>query len=80
MAVFNGFPATYQQYYPQYQQSYQQQPSNQMQNGGIVPVPNIETARNYLVMPNTSVTFIDENAPYVYVKRRGSDGFDFHQQ
>ena len=76
MAVFNnGYPASYQQYYPQYQQSYpqyqQQNTTPQIQNGGFVPVPNIEVARNYQVAPGTSVTFIDENAPYVYTKTRG---------
>ena len=93
MAFYNnGFPATYQPYYPQYQQSYQmpvpqnvqpQQTSQQIQpttpqiqNGGFVPVPNIEVARSYHVSPGTSVTFIDENAPYVYVKTRGFSQLD----
>lgn len=85
MAVFNnGYPMTYPQYYPQgfpqYQQmnqSYQQTQQNQqgqtpqIQNGGFVPVRNIEEARNYHIAPGTSVTFIDENAPYVYTKTRG---------
>ena len=73
MALYNnGFPVTYPQYYGnQYQQPAQQ--SNQpMQNGGIISVPNIEVARNYLVSPNTTVTFIDENAPCVYTKTRRS--------
>lgn len=71
MAIYNnGFPMTYNQYYPQYQQVANQQPQ-QIQNGGFVTVPNIETARNYPVALGTSVTFIDENAPYVYTKTRG---------
>ena len=93
MAIYNnGFPMTYQQYYPQYQQPYMAQPQNpqavqnpqmnqqqltpQIQNGGFVPVPNIEVARSYHVSPGTSVTFIDENAPYVYVKTRGFSQLD----
>ena len=70
MAIYNnGYPVTYPQYYPQYQQMNQQ--PQQIQNGGFVTVPNIETARNYPVALGTSVTFIDENAPYVYTKTRG---------
>ena len=81
MAIFNnGYPASYQQYYPQYQQNFpqyqQQNTTPQIQNGGFVPVPNIEVARNYQVAPGTSVTFIDENAPYVYTKTRGFSQLD----
>lgn len=69
MAIYNGYPY---QYAPQgYQQNYPQQ-TPQIQNGGIVSVPNIDYARNYIVMPGTTVTFIDENAPYVYTKTRKS--------
>lgn len=65
---FNNYP----QYYPQgYQQYYPQQTQGQIQNGGIIPVSSIDVARNYHVAPGTSVTFIDENAPYVYTKTRG---------
>lgn len=69
MAIYNGYPY---QYAPQgYQQNYPQQ-TPQIQNGGIVSVPNIDYARNYIVMPGTTVTFVDENAPYVYTKTRKS--------
>lgn len=68
---FNG--VYYPQNYPQYQI---QQNTPQIQNGGLVPVPNIEVARNYHVAPGTSVIFVDENAPYVYVKTRGFSQFD----
>ena len=65
---FNNYP----QYYPQgYQQYYPQQTQGQIQNGGIIPVSSIDVARNYHVAPGTSVTFIDENAPYVYTKTMG---------
>ena len=62
MALY-GYPMG-NQYYPQVQQP--------MQSGGFIPVPNIDYAKNYVVMPNTTVTFIDENAPYVYTKTRKS--------
>ena len=76
-------PSQYQQYqqYPQYQnfqqmpQQYQnnmqpQQPQ-QIQNGGFISVHNIQEAINYPVAPGNSVTFKDENSPYIYVKTKG---------
>lgn len=83
MALYNnGYPVNYQQFYPQFQQQnypqFQQQSNStpQIQNGGFIPVPNIDVARNYQVAPGTSVTFIDENAPYVYTKTRGFSQLD----
>lgn len=79
---FNSYPQYFPQNYPQYstmpQQVNQQtnQPTQQIQNGGFIPVPNIEAARSYHVAPGTSVTFIDENAPYVYTKTRGFSQFE----
>lgn len=82
MAYNNYYPMgyqPYQQYYPQ--QSYQQQMpqqiqqqqtvQQQIQNGGFVPTPNEAYARNYPVAPGNSITFKDENAPYVYTKTMG---------
>lgn len=50
----------------------QPQPQPQQQypvvQGGFVRVPNENEARMYPVAPGTSVTFIDENAPYCYTK------------
>ena len=69
--------------FPQYPQPYPQsvpvqpsapsqmqqvQPVQQIQNGGFVSVPNINTAFNYPVAPGNAVTFKDENAPYIYEK------------
>ena len=76
---FNSYPQYFPQNYPQYNMMPQQanqipqgnQPQQQIQNGGFVPVPDIETARNWHVNLGTSVTFIDENSPYVYTKTRG---------
>lgn len=79
---YNTYPQYFPQNYPQYstmpQQVNQQanQPTQQIQNGGFIPVPNIEVARSYHVAPGTSVTFIDENAPYVYTKTRGFSQFE----
>ena len=76
-------------YYPQYYQNYQNpymmqsqmqnQPSaqtQQVQNGGFIPAPNEDFARNYPVAPGNSVSFKDENAPYVYTKTMGFSQLD----
>ena len=82
---FNTYPQYFPQNYPQFNMMPQQanqipqqanQPQQQIQNGGFVPVPDIETARNWHVNLGTSVTFIDENSPYVYTKTRGFSQFD----
>ena len=79
MAYNNFYPATYQPYqyqqyqqYPQYQ-NFQQMPQQpqQIQNGGFISVHNIQEAINYPVAPGNSVTFKDENSPYIYVKTKG---------
>lgn len=73
MAYNNGFPATYQPMYytPQYQAvqpSYMQQTQQPAQQNGFVRVQNENEARMYPVAPGSSVTFINENAPYCYTK------------
>ena len=68
-----------QQAYPQAQmqmaaQNQQQQP--QIQNGGFIQVHDENEARNYPIAPGNSVTFKDENAPYVYTKTMGFSQLD----
>ena len=62
--------------YPYYYQQNQMQMQNQIQNGGLVSVRNITEARNYPVAAGNSVTFKDENAPYVYTKTMGFSPLD----
>lgn len=58
-------------YYMQgYQYPYYQQQPQQMATG-FVSVRSIEEAFNYPVAPGNSITFKDENAPYVYTKTKG---------
>ena len=79
---FNPTPQSYQQ--PVQQQSVVQQPQSvvpqqtqpTIQNTGLISVPNEDTARNYPVGPGNSVTFKDENAPYVYTKTMGFSQLD----
>lgn len=87
---YNPYQSTYnpyQQYQPSFQQqqqvpnniqpSFQQsQQAQQIQNGGFVSVHNENEARNYPIAPGNSVTFKDENAPYVYTKTQGFSQLD----
>ena len=54
-----------------YQQPQPQQHNQQIQNGGFVSAPSMDYARSYPVAPGNSVTFKDENSPYIYVKTKG---------
>lgn len=82
--AYNGFGVTYPQtYYPQPPTGYPQQ-NNQMsgmgqgvtQQNNFIPVPSEEVARNYPVAPGNSVSFKNENAPYIYVKTMGYSQLD----
>lgn len=67
-------PNYYNPYYYQPQQMQMQaqpQAQPQIQNGGFVSVRNEAEARNYPIAIGTSVTFKDENAPYIYNKTMG---------
>lgn len=57
--------------YPQYFYPQQQNMQMQAQNSGFISVRNEFEARNYPVAYGNSVTFKDENAPYVYTKTMG---------
>jgi len=73
MAYNFGYP------YPNYgqQQMQQLQPQQQqIQNGGFVTVRSEQEARNYPVGYGTSITFRDENAPYIYCKTMGFSQLD----
>lgn len=81
MAFYQGYqyqqPYVYPQNYAQMQQPVQQTQSNpQIQNGGFVSVRSEADARNYPVAPGNSVTFKDENAPYIYTKTMGFSQLD----
>lgn len=68
-------------YYPVNYQPYQMQPTqmsgaNQPQTTGFIRVPHEDVARNWNVPPGMSLTFIDENSPYCYIKTAGISQFD----
>lgn len=78
----------YPNYYPQYQTQYQaQMPTQaqpqmqpqaqpQMQTNGLISVHNEQEARNYPIAVGNSITFKDENAPYIYTKTMGFSQLD----
>lgn len=66
----------YYQNYQMMQQTSQAPTTPQIQNGGLVSVRSITEAQNYPVAPGNSVTFKDENAPYVYTKTMGFSQLD----
>lgn len=73
MAYFNPTNS----YYPNtYYPAYATQGQQVIQNGGFVTVQSEEEARSYPVGHGTSVTFRDENAPYIYTKTLGFGQFD----
>lgn len=68
-------------YYPQqnYMAQAQQpqiQTQPQIQNGGLISVRSEMEARNYPIAPGNSITFKDENSPYVYTKTMGFSQLD----
>lgn len=71
MAIFNGYPATYQNPYmiqqPQFQQPQQQQ-------SGIIWIQGEAAAKSYLVAPNTSVALFDSERQTVYIKSADASG------
>lgn len=67
----------YPQYFNPYVQQMQQAPVMPIQNtSSIVNVRSEEEARNYPIAPGVSMTFKNENAPYIYTKTMGLSQFD----
>ena len=60
----------YNPYYPYYPQFQQVQP--QQQQTALIHVQSEQQAREWAVSPNSSLMFIDDNAPYIYTKSAGN--------
>ena len=86
MAFNNPYSQFYPQFYQQYPQQQAQQPIQQPQqpiappiqqtnpqpiSSGLISIPSEADARNYPVGYGQSVSFRDENAPYLYTKTMG---------
>lgn len=71
------YPA-YQPMNPQVAQQNMQQPAPQqtVQSGSLISVRSEEEARMYPIAPGNSVTFKDENGPYIYTKTMGFSQLD----
>lgn len=63
MAYFNGFPATYPQYYQQPQQ-----------NGSPIWIQGEAAAKSYLVAPNSTVVLFDSEQQTIYLKSADASG------
>ena len=77
MAIYNGFPATYQpMYYPQYQPVQQTAPQSTpaQNNGSIIWVQGEAGAKSYLVAPNTTVQLWDSEKQTIYLKSADASG------
>lgn len=77
MALYNnGYPASYQQYYPQYQPFSQvsQQNNVQPQQNNIIWVQGEAGAKSYLVAPNTTVQLWDSERQTIYLKSADASG------
>lgn len=70
-------PNYYSPYYQQYAVANNPTPATpQIQNSGFVSIRSENEARNYPVAFGNSVTFKDENAPYIYTKTMGFSQLD----
>lgn len=70
MAMYNGFPTSYQ---PMYFQPQYQQPQQTQQNG-ITWVSGEAGAKAYLVAPNTTVQLWDSERQTIYLKSADASG------
>ena len=74
MNYYNPYQ-NYNQNYNPYQSQLQQQAQN-IRSGSLVSVSSEEEARMYPVGPGNSVTFKNENMPYIYTKTMGFSQLD----
>lgn len=77
MAYNNGFPATYQQFYPQFQQPQVQMPQVSQptqQNNPMIWVQGETGAKSYLLSPNTTLPLWDSEQQTIYLKSADASG------
>lgn len=75
MAYYNPYYNNY-NYNPNYNPGYVAQGPQTIQNGGFVTVQSEEEAKSYPVAHGMSVSFRDENSPYIYTKTLGFGQLD----
>lgn len=82
MALYNnGYPASYQQYYPTQFNGYPTQmnvaptqPTQQQINSNLIWVQGEAGAKSYMVAPNTTVQLWDSEAQVIYLKSADASG------
>lgn len=82
MALYNnGYPASYQQYYPTQFNGYPTQmnvaptqPTQQQINSNLIWVQGEAGAKSYLVAPNTTVQLWDSERQTIYLKSADASG------
>lgn len=77
MAIFNGYPASYQpMFYPPVQQPYQaqQQAAQNQGQSAVIWVQGEAGAKSYLVAPNSTVQLWDSEAQTIYLKSADASG------
>ena len=75
MAYFNPNNPFYQNFYAPNYNGYAMQ-GQPTQSGDFVPIPSEEDARNFPIQRGTSITFKDENLPFIYIKKLGMGQLD----
>ena len=76
MAYFNPNNPYYQNYFAPNYNGYAMQGQQPIQGAGFVPIPSEEDARGYPIQRGSSITFRDENLPYIYIKTLGFGQLD----
>ena len=69
------FPTNYNPYpvqYPQVMGQNMQMQQTQPQSSSFIHVQSETQAREWVIAPNTSITFIDDTKPYCYTKSMGA--------
>lgn len=74
MAIFNNYPATYQNPYMIQQPQFNQPVQQPQQQSPIIWVSGEAGAKSFLISPNTSVVLFDSEGSSIYIKSADASG------
>lgn len=74
MAIFNNYPATYQNPYMIQQPQFNQPIQQPQQQSPIIWVSGEAGAKSFLISPNTSVVLFDSEGSSIYIKSADASG------
>ena len=74
MAIFNSYPATYQNPYMIQQPQFNQPVQQPQQQSPIIWVSGEAGAKSFLISPNTSVVLFDSEGSSIYIKSADASG------